>query len=153
VKVIQNFNWRYKKLYNNSLSKLYQSFITLNDYIESIASKPYTRSQVITQRCYDLEDAFEEAKLAERAEENFLRKPETVLATFQSNQPYYYKVNYRGHPFKGFGNRKYNTKDNDRSNYRHIKEKKLKSSQEQTRRRQDNSSIHQQSNKKMLQMW
>jgi len=46
---IQNFNWRYKKLYN-SLSKLYQSFITVDDYIESIASRPYARSQVITQR-------------------------------------------------------------------------------------------------------
>jgi len=109
---IQNFYWRYKKLYN-SLSKLYQSFITVDDYIESIASRPYARSQVITQRCYDLEDTFEEAELAERAEENFLRKPETVLATFQSNQTYYYKVNYGGYPFKGFGNRKYNTRDND----------------------------------------
>jgi len=144
---IQNFNWRYKKLYN-SLSKLYQSFITVDDYIESIASRPYARSQVITQRCYDLEDAFEEAELAERAEENFLRKPETVLATFQSNQPYYYKVNYGGHPFKGFGNRKYNTRDNDRSDYRYVKENKLKSNQELTRRRQDNSSTHQQNNRK-----
>ena len=66
---IKNFNWRYKKLYNN-LPRLYQEFITVDDYAESISYRPYARAQVITNQCFDLEEAFEEAKLAERAETN-----------------------------------------------------------------------------------
>jgi len=117
---IQNFNWRYKKLYN-SLSRFYQSFITVEDYIESIAHRPYARSQVITQRCDDLEDAFEEAELAERAEEDINRKTEAVMVTFQSNQPYYYKVNYGGHPFKSFGNLKTYKSENKPPSYKFNK--------------------------------
>jgi len=66
---IKNFNWRYKKLYNN-LPRLYQEFITVDDYAESISYRPYARAQVITNQCVDLEEAFEEAELAERAETN-----------------------------------------------------------------------------------
>jgi len=43
---IKNFNWRYKKLYNN-LPRLYQEFITVDDYTESISYRPYQRVQVI----------------------------------------------------------------------------------------------------------
>ena len=66
---IKNFNWRYKKLYNN-LPRLYQEFITVDDYAESISYRPYARAQVITNQCVDLEEAFEEAELADRAETN-----------------------------------------------------------------------------------
>eukprot|EP00833_Pecoramyces_ruminatium_P010203 jgi/Orpsp1_1/1184235/evm.model.c7180000088647.1 len=45
---IKNFNWRYKKLYNN-LPRIYQSFITVEDYTESISHRPFARAQVITQ--------------------------------------------------------------------------------------------------------
>ena len=77
---IKNFNWRYKKIYNNP-PKIYQVFITVEDYADSIISRPYARSQVITQRCFDLEDAFEEAELAERAEEVGDTTNEAVMIT------------------------------------------------------------------------
>ncbi|KAG4089568.1 hypothetical protein H8356DRAFT_1367053 [Neocallimastix lanati (nom. inval.)] len=41
---IKNFNWRYKKLYNN-LPRLYQSFITVEDYTESISYRPFARKE------------------------------------------------------------------------------------------------------------
>ena len=55
---IKNFNWRYKKLFDN-LPRLYQEFITVDDYDESISYRPYARAQVITNQCIDLEEAFE----------------------------------------------------------------------------------------------
>jgi len=67
--IIKNFNWRYKKLYNN-LPRLYQEFITVNDYAKSISYRPYTRAKVTTNQCIDLEEVFEEVELAERAETN-----------------------------------------------------------------------------------
>ena len=36
---IKNFNWRYKKLFDN-LPRLYQEFITVDDYAESISYTP-----------------------------------------------------------------------------------------------------------------
>jgi len=96
---IKNFNWRYRKIYN-SLPKLYQTFITIEDYADSIIYRPYARSQVITQRCIDLEDAFEEAELAERAEEGGNLRNETVMTTVFNSQPFYYRRNI--HPFKQF---------------------------------------------------
>jgi len=100
---IKNFNWRYKKLYSN-LPRLYQSFITVDDYTESISYRPFARAQVITQRCEDLEEAFEEAELAERAEE---RKGinETVMSTLYTRGVYsnYSQSTRTGnHPFRQF---------------------------------------------------
>ncbi|OUM56190.1 hypothetical protein PIROE2DRAFT_19314, partial [Piromyces sp. E2] len=96
---IKNFNWRYKKLYNN-LPNQYKDFITVDDYTESIIYRPFARAQVITQQCDTLEEAFSEAELAERAE-NFenSRNTDTVLATV------YYKKNNSlssKHPYKLF---------------------------------------------------
>ena len=98
---ISNFNWRYKKLYD-SLSKFYQTFITVDDYVESIKFRPYARSQVITQRCEDLEEAFEEAELAERAEINKTssRSTATVMTTLFNNNSFYRE---NVHPFRKFG--------------------------------------------------
>jgi len=93
---IKNFNWRYKKIYNN-LPKIYQTFITVEGYADSIIYRPYTRSQVIIQRCFDLEDAFEEAELAERAEEVGDATNEQAMTTIFNSQPFYYKNSI--HPF------------------------------------------------------
>jgi len=79
---IKNFNWRYKKLFEN-LPEQYRAFITVDDYADSITYRPYARSQVITKQCTTLEDAFSEAELAERAE-NFhtvRANEDTVLTT------------------------------------------------------------------------
>jgi len=99
---IKNFNWRYKKLYDN-LPEQYKTFITVDDYAESITYRPYARSQVITQQCETLDEAFSEAELAERAE-NFhveTNVTDTVLTTL------YYRRNYNPinikHPYKLFG--------------------------------------------------
>jgi len=82
---IADFNWRYKKLYD-SLPKFCQTFVTVDDYIESIKYRPYIRSQVITQRSEDLEDAFEEAELAERAEQIKTSNKVTVMTTLFHGQ-------------------------------------------------------------------
>eukprot|EP00833_Pecoramyces_ruminatium_P014166 jgi/Orpsp1_1/1188198/evm.model.d7180000063130.1 len=114
---IKNFNWRYKKLYNN-LSKFYQSFITVDDYVESISFRPYARAQVITQRCEDLEEAFEEAELAERAEERRNNGNEAIMTTLYNNQGSRLNQstsNYRSHPFKQFRNNNYS--NYDKTNY------------------------------------
>jgi DNA-binding transcriptional regulator GbsR (MarR family) len=112
---IKNFNWRYKKLYNN-LSKLYQTFITVDDYIDSIAYRPYARAQVITQRCEDLEEAFEEAELAERAEERRNKRNETNMTAVYTNQSSRLdKFINKNHPFKQFGIN--NHQQNDNINY------------------------------------
>ncbi|MBE6487081.1 MAG: hypothetical protein E7Z85_09605 [Methanosphaera stadtmanae] len=111
---IKNFNWRYRKIYN-SLPKLYQTFITIEDYADSIIYRPYARSQVITQRCIDLEDAFEEAELAERAEEGGNLRNETVMMTVFNSQPFYYRSNT--HPFKQFNSPSYNYNYNGRQFY------------------------------------
>ena len=112
---IKNFNWRYKKLYSN-LPRIYQTFITVEDYIESISYRPFPRAQVITQRCIDLEDAFEEAELAERAEEKRSEKNETVMSTIYTRGVYSnFSQSYSGkHPFKQFygNNYKYDINKN-----------------------------------------
>jgi len=109
---IKNFNWRYKKLYNN-LPRLYQEFITVEDYAESISYRPYARAQVITTQCVDLEEAFEEAELAERAEsqsKNTLN--ETVFTTVYHNS----KIRHQ-HPFKLFGSIHPSIQSDSRKNY------------------------------------
>jgi len=99
---IKNFNWRYNKLYS-SLPILYKEFITVDDYIESISSRPFARAQVITNLCTTLEEAFEEAELAERAERSSTsNNNETVLTTVFSNNAYYRK-DFKQHPFQLFG--------------------------------------------------
>ncbi|ORY04882.1 hypothetical protein LY90DRAFT_519390, partial [Neocallimastix californiae] len=113
---IKNFNWRYKKIYNN-LPKIYQTFITVEDYADSIIYRPYARSQVITQRCFDLEDAFEEAELAERAEEIGDAANEAVMTTVFNSQPFYYRNNV--HPFKQFNSSIYNKNYNQSYNQNH----------------------------------
>jgi len=60
-------------MYNN-LPKFYQTFITVEDYEESIIYRPYARSQVITQRCLDLEDSFEELPKELKKEEITIMK-------------------------------------------------------------------------------
>ena len=104
---IKNFNWRYNKLYT-SLPSLYRSFITVDDYAESISYRPFARAQVITQQCTDLEEAFEEAELAERAETSNKgnSSEDTVMATIYRRSSTGF-VNYQRssqHPFKFFGN-------------------------------------------------
>jgi len=100
---VKNFNWRYKKLYTN-LPENYKSFITVEDYTESIIYRPYARAQVITKQCRNLEEAFAEAELAERAENlNTSRSfNDTVMTTL------YYKKNHKmndtNHPYKFFRN-------------------------------------------------
>ena len=111
---IKIFNWRYRKIYN-SLPKLYQTFITIEDYADSIIYCPYARSQVITQRCIDLEDAFEEAELAERTEEGGNLRNETVMTTVFNSQPFYYRSNI--HPFKQFNYQSYSYNYNGRQYY------------------------------------
>ena len=100
---IKNFNWRYKKLYNN-LPETFQDFITVEDYAESILYRPYARAQVITKQCTTLEQAFEEAELAERAENISYNAAgnETVMATIYE-QYNYSPFNKGKHPFKLFG--------------------------------------------------
>eukprot|EP00833_Pecoramyces_ruminatium_P007904 jgi/Orpsp1_1/1181936/evm.model.c7180000079194.1 len=100
---IKNFNWKYKKLYSN-LPRLYQTFITVDDYLESISYRPYARAQVITQRCDDLEEAFEEAELAERAEGRRFNKSDTVMTTIYNSEVYsiHSLRNSEKHPFKQF---------------------------------------------------
>ncbi len=100
---IKNFNWRYNKLYS-SLPRLYQEFITVDDYVESISSRPFARAQVITNMCTTLQEAFEEAELAERAEgSSTSNNNETVLTTLFSNNAYY-RRDFSQHPFRFFGN-------------------------------------------------
>ena len=74
----------------------------MDDYVESIRFRPYARSQVITQRCEDLEEAFEEAELAERAEINKTtsRSTATVMTTLFNNNSFYRE---NVHPFRKFG--------------------------------------------------
>jgi len=118
---IQNFNWRYKKLFNN-LPVLYKTFITVEDYAESISSRPFARAQVITQQCVDLDDAFEEAELAEKAE-TFGNKNGTgvpVMATLSeriknSNQGDL----HQSHPFKQFGTHRYQSFKSNNSSERY----------------------------------
>ena len=109
---IKNFNWKYKKLYNN-LPRLYQEFITVEDYAESISYRPYARAQVITTQCVDLEEAFEEAELAERAESSSKSTPnETVFTTV-------YPTNKKPHqhPFKLFGSSRLTFQSDSKNNY------------------------------------
>ena len=114
---IRNFNWRYKKMYNN-LPKFYQTFITVEDYEESIIYRPYARSQVITQRCLDLEDAFEEAELAERAEERRNNNNEVIMTTLYNNHPFYYNNNnYTVNPYRQTKTINYNSTFNGRQSY------------------------------------
>jgi len=123
---IRNFNWRYKKMYNN-LPKFYQTFITVEDYEESIIYRPYARSQVITQRCLDLEDAFEEAELAERAEERRNNNNEVIMTTLYNNHPFYYNNNnYTVNPYRQTKTINYNStrKESNFSNNNNINEPK-----------------------------
>ncbi|ORY60313.1 hypothetical protein LY90DRAFT_643325 [Neocallimastix californiae] len=123
---IKNFNWRYKKLYNN-LPRLYQSFITVEDYTESISYRPFARAQVITQRCVDFEDAFEEAELAERAEER-KETNETVMSTLYTRGVYsnFSQSNRTGkHPFRQFSANNYIEVNNPKRNMRSRTNDKL----------------------------
>lgn len=65
---IKDFNWRYKRLFK-SLPMVWKEFITVKDYLRSIAQRPYARSEVIMYKCETLEEAFEAAELAESVEE------------------------------------------------------------------------------------
>jgi len=114
---IKNFNWRYKKLYSR-LPEAYQDFVTVDDYVESIKFRPYARAQVITQQCETLEEAFEEAELAERAESssNSRIKNDTVMATIY-NQSTYSPFKKQQHPFRLFGS-KYPMNNNNWNNNR-----------------------------------
>jgi len=71
----------------------------VDDYVDSIRFRPYARSQVITQRCEDLEEAFEEAELEERAEIN--KTTSRIIMTTLFNNNSFYRENV--HPFRKFG--------------------------------------------------
>ncbi|MBE6494757.1 MAG: hypothetical protein E7Z84_09175 [Methanosphaera stadtmanae] len=100
---IKNFNWRYNKLYT-SLPSLYCFFITIDDYAESISYRPFSRAQVVTQQCTDLEEAYEEAELAETSNKGNSSE-DTVMATIYRRSSTGF-INYQRssqHPFKFFG--------------------------------------------------
>ncbi|KAG4097586.1 hypothetical protein H8356DRAFT_1275160 [Neocallimastix lanati (nom. inval.)] len=82
----------------------------MEDYTESISYRPFARAQVITQRCVDLEDAFEEAELAERAEER-KETNETVITG--------------KHPFRQFSANNYIEVNNPKRNMRSRTNDKL----------------------------
>jgi len=63
---IRDFNWRYNNLHN-SLNPESQEFITIKDYCNSISSRPFARTQVITAQPDTLEEALQIAELAENA--------------------------------------------------------------------------------------
>ncbi|ORX46932.1 hypothetical protein BCR36DRAFT_455395, partial [Piromyces finnis] len=65
---IKDFNWRYGNLYKN-LNVGSQLFITVKDYTNSIISRPFFRTQLITAQPKDIEAAFKVAELAESATE------------------------------------------------------------------------------------
>ena len=46
---IKYFNWRYNKLYK-TLTPQEQAFITVDDYTDSLLSRPYARKEVITSQ-------------------------------------------------------------------------------------------------------
>ena len=68
TETIRDFNWRYKNLYN-PLNPESKEFITIIDYCNSISSRPFARTQVITSQPDTLEEALQIAKLAENATE------------------------------------------------------------------------------------
>jgi len=135
---IADFNWRYKKLYD-SLPKFYQTFVTVDDYIESIKYRPYIRSQVITQRSEDLEDAFEEAELAERAEQIKTSNKVTVMTTLfhgqSNNQSERYQHEYNNNRRS---NNYFNTRRNNYNNNYNYNQK-----QNQRRTLQNNNYFNQ----------
>ena len=115
---IKDFNWRYGKLYG-SLTPESQAFITINDYTDSLLSRPYARKEVITSQPANLEEAFKIAELAETASEMPNRNRNVVMFTntyggLNSIFPNNYSNNYNNRNYDNPNNYEYN---NYRSNY------------------------------------
>ena len=83
---IKDFNWRYNNYYKN-LKQDFKQFITINDYADSIASRPFIRTHVITAKPEDIEKALEIAELAETAIETPNRNNNIVMFIVKNRSP------------------------------------------------------------------
>ena len=109
---IKDFNWRYGKLYG-SLTPESQAFITINDYTDSLLSRPYARKEVITSQ--PLEEAFKIAELAETASEMPNRNRNVVMFT----NTYWGLNSIFPNNYNNYNNRNYNNPNTyDYNNYR-----------------------------------
>ncbi len=118
---IKDFNWRYSKYYG-SLTPEGQAFITINDYTDSLLSRPYARKEVITSQPGNLEEAFRIAELAETASEVPNRNRNVVMFTntygdINSIFPNNYNNNYNNNYSNNYNNNYNNPNNYDYNNY------------------------------------
>jgi len=112
---IRDFNWRYNNLHN-SLNPESQEFITIKDYCNSISSRPFARTQVITAQPDTLEEALQIAELAENATEAPNIPNNIIMALGNENNSFQYNPYYmpNSSPFNFLHNNPYyDTFDNN----------------------------------------